>query len=296
VRGIPTLPRPVWGCIAMAAGAACLAGNHSLVRVVAAEVGALETSALRFLWALPMMLPWMLRGKGNVLRTRRHGMHFVAAALTVVTTVALFFGLAQLPLALVTSLNFSAPLFTTLLAVLLLKERVGIARWAATLVGFSGVLIILRPGLGAFDPAALLPIFSAFTLAFWYLALKRLGASESTATITVYQTLWAALLLTLLALPGWQTPSASALVMSVAMAALGTGAIFLMARAFDLADASLLAPLDYARLPFITLIAFFAFGEIPDLFTIAGAVVIVGAAIFMARREARTQGTAEPGA
>jgi drug/metabolite transporter (DMT)-like permease len=281
------LPQPVLGCIAMAAGAACLAGNHSLVRVIAAEVGAMETSALRFLWAVPMMLPWVLRGKGNVLHTRRHGMHFLAASLTVITTYALFLGLSRLPLALAVTLNFTAPLFTTLLAFVLLREKVRAARWLATVVGFSGVLIILRPGIAAFEPYALLPVFSAFTLSLWYLALKRLGATESTETITVYQTLWAALLLGLLALPEWTTPSWEALAMSIAMAALGTAAIFLMARAFDLADASLLAPFDYARLPFVTFIAYLAFAEVPDVFTVAGAVIIVGAALFMARHEAR---------
>ncbi|MBO6784323.1 MAG: DMT family transporter [Alphaproteobacteria bacterium] len=281
------LPRPVWGAISMAAGVACLAGNHSIVRVVSDEVGGVETSALRFLWAIPFMIPWLLRERGAVVRTKRHGLHFVSAALTAVTTALLFLGLANLPLALATTLNFTAPLFTTVMAVVLLKERVDLARWAATVIGFCGVVIILRPGFVAFDPAVLLPIASAFTLSLWYFTLKRLGETESTATVTLYQTIWASLILTLLALPEWQTPSWTATFLSIAMGAMGTAAIFLMARAFELADASLVAPFDYARLPFIALIAFFAFGEVPGVFTVIGAVVIVGAAFYSARREAR---------
>src|SRR3546814_3408171 len=225
-----------------------------MVRVVAREIDAFEISALRFLWAIPMLLPLLLaQGGVSVLRTRRHGAHFVAGTLTVANTAILFLALAQLPLAPTTALNFTAPMFTTVLAAVLLKERVEPARWAATLIGFAGVLIVLRPGVAPTDPATLLPVCSAFTLALWFFALKRLSATESTATITVYQTLWAALLLTLVPLPTWLMPSWQALAWPAALAALGTAAIFLMARAFELADASFVAPFDYARLLFIAL-------------------------------------------
>lgn len=277
---------PLLGALAMAAGMACLAGNHALVRVVAVELTAIEISALRFAWAVPMLLPWLLSGRGQVLRTRRHLAHLLAGALTVVNTALLFAALARLPLALTTALNFTAPMFTTILAALLLKERVEAARWAATAVGFAGVLIVLRPGMAPTDPAALLPVCSAGTLALWFLALKRLSATESTATITVYQTLWSAALLMLAAIPVWVWPSAWALAMTAAMAAMGTAAIFLTARAFELADASFIAPFDYSRLLFIGAIGYFAFGEVPGPYTVLGAAVIVASAIFIVRREA----------
>lgn len=286
-RRLLGLPRQVWGAIAMAAGVACLAGNHAIVPIVAAEVGAFETSALRFIWAVPMMLPWIIASRGAALLTERHGLHFVSASLTALTTALLFLGLAHLPLALATTLNFTAPLFTTIMAAILLKERVEFARWAAVVTGFIGVLVILRPGFIAFDPAILLPVCSAATLALWYFTLKRLGQTDSTATVTIYQTFWAALLLFLLALPGWQAPGLDVLLLSIAMAAMGTAAIFLMARAFELADASLIAPFDYARLPFVALFGFLLFDQIPGLYTILGAVIIVGSAFYVARREAR---------
>ena len=107
-------------------------------------------------------------------------------------------------------------------------------------------------------------------------------------------------MLTLIAIPVWQTPSWQALIFSVAMAALGTLSIALMARAFEMADASLVAPFDYARLPIIALIGFLAFDEVPDLFTVLGGIVITGAAIFTIRREAivnrrRMTGTGDGG-
>ena len=277
------LPRTVVAILAMVIGAACLAGNHALVRSVADEVGALETSALRFLWAVPLMLPWLIRSRGRMLHTRRHGLHFLAGVTTVTSTLFLFTGLALLPLAFATSLSFTAPLFATVMAVLLLKERVSMSRWITIAVGFTGVLIILRPGVAPISPVSMLPLGFAIAYAFWFILMKRLGGTEQKTTITFYQTVWSALLLTLLALPEWQWPSWDATWRSAAMAGLGTSAIFLVAWAFDLAEASLVAPFDYIRLPLIALIAYIAFDEVPDIFTIIGALVIVGATLASAR-------------
>lgn len=263
-----------------------LSANHSIVRIVTAELHPFEASALRFLWALPIMLPWLLRGRGVVLRTRRHGLHFATAVLTVTMTAAFFVALSQLPLAEATALNFTAPLFTTLIAAWMLKERVELARWGATVVGFVGVLIILRPGFAEIPLVALLPTFGAFLLAWWFIAVKRLSATESTATITIYQTLWSALMLTVIAVPVWVTPTWETLGYSAAMGGLGTTGIIFTSRAFSLAEASIVAPLDYVRLPFIALIGFLAFGEVPDGISMVGALIITASAIFIVRRAA----------
>jgi len=280
------ISQPVLAGLSMMLGGAALAVNHSLVRVVAAELHPLEVSALRFLWALPIMLPWLLRGRGVVLRTRRHGLHFATAVLTVIMTAAFFIALSQMPLAEATALNFTAPLFTTIIAALLLKERVEFARWGATVIGFIGVLIILRPGFSEMPLVALLPTFGAFLLAWWFIAVKHLSASESTATITIYQTLWSALLLTLIAIPVWVTPSWEMLGYSAAMGGLGTTGIIFTSRAFSMAEASIVAPLDYVRLPFIAVVGYLAFGEIPDGLSVVGALIITVSAIFIVRRAA----------
>ena len=166
------------------------------------------------------------------------------------------------------------------------------ARWATIAVGFAGVLIILRPGVAPVSPVSMLPLGFAIAYAFWFIMMKRLGSTEQKTTTTFYQTVWSAFLLTLLALPEWQWPSWDAAWRSAAMAGLGTAAIFLVAWAFDLAEASLVAPFDYIRLPLIALIAYLAFGEVPDIFTILGALVIVGATLASARLGTRRP---EPG-
>ncbi len=280
------IPQPVLAALLMMLGMGALALNHSLVRVVTLELHPFEASALRFLWALPIMLPWLLRGRGVSLKTSRHGLHFVTAMLTVIMTAAFFFALSEMPLAEATALNFTAPLFTTIIAALVLKERVEFVRWGATVVGFIGVLIILRPGFATIPLVALLPILGAFLLAWWFIGVKHLGETESAATITIYQTLWAALVLTLIAIPLWVTPTWATLGYSAAMGVLGTTGIICTSRAFAMAEASAIAPLDYLRLPFIAVIAFFAFGEVPDGVSVIGALIITASAIFIVRRSA----------
>ena len=278
------LPAPLLGAAAMAAGAFCIAINHSVIRF-AADLSSEQVAALRFLWAIPLLLPWMLRNRGAALRTRRLGLHFASAALTAGCTALLFYALARMPLAEATALNFTVPLFTTLVAALLLRERVDAGRWAATVAGFVGVLVILRPGFETVRPVSLAPMGAALLLAFWYLTLKRMAPTESRLTITIYQTLFAAAMLLVLALPTWVTPSWPAVAATIVMAISGTLGIFLMSWAFAVAEASVVAPIDYARLPFVAIIGFLAFGEVPDAMTLAGGAVIVAAAITIARRE-----------
>ncbi|MDH3739297.1 MAG: DMT family transporter [Alphaproteobacteria bacterium] len=280
------IPLPVLAALWMITGMAALALNHSLVRLVAAELDPLQVSALRFLWALPIMALWVLRARGAILKTRQHRLHFATGMLTVIMTATFFIALSRMPLAEATALNFTAPLFTTIIAALLLKERVEFARWGATIIGFIGVLIILRPGFAEFPLVGLLPVLGAFLLAWWFIGVKHLSATESTATITVYQTLWAALVLTVLAASVWVTPTWPTLGYSAAMGVLGTTGMFCTSRAFSMAEASAVAPLDYLRLPFIALIAFFAFGEIPDGVSAIGALIITASAIYIVRRAA----------
>ena len=146
--------------------------------------------------------------------------------------------------------------------------------------------MVLRPGFVDVPLVALLPVFGAFLLAWWFIVIKRLSATESVATITIYQTLWSALMLTLMAVPVWAIPTWETLGYSAAMGGLGTTGIIFTSRAFSLAEASAIAPLDYLRLPFIALIGYLAFGEIPDGVSAIGALIITASAIFIVRRAA----------
>ncbi|MBM3561218.1 MAG: DMT family transporter, partial [Alphaproteobacteria bacterium] len=179
--------------------------------------------------------------------------------------------------------------FTLLLAAVLLKERVDFGRAAAVAVGFAGVLIIVRPGFAAVSWPVLLPIAAAVQLACALLLTKSLTRTDGPMTILMHQSLWSAVFAGL-ALPlVWSTPAWSTLGIALAMAGLGTVGIFLTARAMALADASVMVPFDYARLPFVAILAYFVYAEVPGPWTWVGGLVIAVASIYLAHRERRAE-------
>ena len=206
--------------------------------------------------------------------------------MTTATALLWFSSLSLLPLAQAVSLNFTAPLFATIGAALFLGETVRVRRWTATAIGFAGVLIIVRPGIAEMAPAMALPLLAAATMTISVLFLKVLTRTDSAPTILLYMNVLPLPFLLVFASFVWQPPSLFAWGIAVAMGALGVLSHFFFTRAFSVADASYVIPFDYLRLPFIAVIAFFAFGEVSDLWTWVGAGVIAGSAIYIARREA----------
>ena len=179
------------------------------------------------------------------------------------------------------------PLFATAGAALVLGEVVRARRWTATVVGFLGTLIILRPGFTEITPAMALPVLAAVSMACATLTVKSLSRTESPATIVLYMTLFLTPLSLVPALFVWQWPDLETLGYLIGLGGTGALAHLLMTIAYGKADASAVIPFDYARLPFVAVIAFFLFGEVPDLWTWVGAAVIAASAIYIARREAK---------
>jgi drug/metabolite transporter (DMT)-like permease len=197
-----------------------------------------------------------------------------------------FFSVALLPLAQAVALNFTVPLFATAGAALILGELVRRRRWTATVVGFLGVLVILRPGFAEVTPATGLPIAAALFMAAAVLLLKTLASSENPNATVFYMNLLLTPMSLVPALFVWRWPDWETWAMMVAVGALAVLAHSMLTRAYVHADASAVIPFHYMQLPFVAAIAFAAFGEVPDLWTLAGAAVIAGSAIYIARREA----------
>jgi drug/metabolite transporter (DMT)-like permease len=198
-----------------------------------------------------------------------------------------FSALVTLPLAEAIALGFTQPLFATVLAVLLLGEVVRLRRWTATVIGFLGAMIILRPGLEEVTSAHLLVLLSSATGAITSVVVKRLTRTEDPNTIVTYMTLLATPLALLAALPGWIWPDAASWLWLVALGLLGTVGHQAVTRAIGCLDASLVASLDFIRLPMAAALAWLAFGEIPDIWTWIGGAMIAAASVYIARREAQ---------
>jgi drug/metabolite transporter (DMT)-like permease len=238
---------------------------------------------------LPLVL-WI--GPARCLRSAAPGQQVLRGLLLVGSTVCFITGLAHLPLAEAAAIGFVSPMFTTALSIPLLGERVGIRRWTAVVVGFAGVLIVIRPGTAAFDPAAFYPVASAL---FWAVALivtRKMSGRDSTMTTLVYASV-AGLLAATVPLPWyWTTPDAAGLGLILAMGALSLSGHYLLVRAFQCGTASILAPFSYSQMIWATLIGYAVFGSLPDRWTWVGATVIILSGVYVWHRERIRRGLA----
>jgi drug/metabolite transporter (DMT)-like permease len=287
VGAVAGLPAPVRGVLWMAAAATAFALMVTLVRHLTDGLHPLQVVFFRTAFGLLAMLPWLLGQGLGVLRTDHLRRHLLRALIAILAMVGWFTTLSLMPLAEATALSFTAPLFTSVLAVLMLGEVMRLRRWIAVAIGFLGALIIVRPGFAAIQPAALLAIATAAIWAFSTILIKTMARTESAGAITTYMALLTTPMTLIAALFVWRSPSLEQLGWAALLGAAGSTGHICMARALATADATLVAPLDYLRLPIVALIAFIAFGEVPGIWVWLGGGVIAASSIYVARREAR---------
>jgi drug/metabolite transporter (DMT)-like permease len=241
----------------------------------------------RNLFGLIAMLP-LLSGIGlGMFRARHPGRLMLMSVWHVLGMICYFLAIAYLPLAEVTALAFSKPLFATIGAAVVLHEIVRARRWSAVVLGFVGVLIVLQPGAQAISPYAALVLLSAVVGAVATLLIKRLTASEAVATIVWYQALFATVLALPLCLLHWRIPDAAGWLLLIAIGILGTLSWLTQTRAYFLIDASAVVPFEFLRLPLAALVAFLWFAEVPSVWTWLGGALIFGATVYITEREAR---------
>lgn len=267
----------------------CAALMSAMIRGLATSLHPFEIAFFRNLVGVLMLSPLLLRGGMTVLRTGRPGLHAIRAASTLVAMLTLYTALSLAPLSLVTALNFTAPLFTALLAIVLLGEKVGRARVFALLAGFGGTLIILRPGFEAVSFGAVLVLISSVAWASTLTAIKELGRDESSLTVTAIGLLLVTPLSLIPALFFWQTPTWTQVGWLIGIGVVGTLGQWAIAQAFRQADATAVLPLDFLRLVWASALGLLIFQEWPSLWTWIGAGVIVAATTYLGMRENRRQ-------
>ncbi len=282
-RLAPTTRAALW----VVFGGVCSTIMNVVIRRTAAELHPFEITFFRCLFGLVVLTPWLMRGGIAALRTTKAWFYTLRAGVSLVSMLTWFYGVTLVPLATATALNFTAPLFATAGAALVLHETVRLRRWAAVIIGFLGVLAILRPGLGALDRNLLIILLSAATAGMGVVTVKFLSRSESATAIVTYMVLYLTPLSLIPALFVWRWPSLVTLGWLLALGALGTTAHFAVARAYGTADASACAPFEFLRMPFAAFLAYLVFGEVTDAWTWTGAAVIAGASIYVAHREAQ---------
>ena len=259
------------------------------VRQLGTEIHPFEIVFFRSFFGLVFFAPWLIRQGLAPLRTRYLFLHGLRSGLQVGTALAFFTALTIAPLAKVTALQFSAPLFATVLALVVLGETIRARRIAALAIGFAGTLIIIRPGFVEFDLGSALVLISAVMIGLIMILIKVLSRTESSATITFYAALLSTPFALIVALPVWRFPSPEQWPWLIAIGFLGSVSQLGFTQAFKEADVTAVLPLDFTRLIWIAIIGYAAFGEIPDVWTWVGGTVIFSAATYIAFREIRAK-------
>lgn len=242
-----------------------------------------------FLLALVMF--WPSHGL-RLASSNRLGLQVVRSGLLFTATCLNFSAVQFLQLAETSSIMFSIPLLVAALSVPLLGERVGPRRWAAIVIGFIGVLIVVRPGLGGMHWAAFLSVGSSLCAALYQITTRKLAGYDPAAVTQFYSALIGVALISPLAPFYWTPPAGAGLVAMIAIGLLGGVGHYLLILAHRLAPAPILAPFSYTQIVWMTAIGFIVFGDLPDRWTVAGGVVVVASGLYLLYRERRVKSAA----
>lgn len=300
------LPRTVLGVMAAVAAAMLFSVNDVSIKFLSGDYALHQVVLIRSVVALTVLLCVLLPLSGGlpVLRTRRLGMHALRVAFLVTSNLCYFMALSVMPIAEAVAIHFVAPLLTLVFCVIFLRETVGPRRWAAVGIGLAGVLVVMRPGTDAFQPAALLVLVSATSYAGLLTFTRYIGATERAATMAFYTQLGficvsGSIGLALgdgrlaqedggvmaFVLRGWVWPApADWPVLAVLGVASGLGG-FLLGHAYRLCEAGLAAQFEYVALPMSVFWGLAVFGEWPDTVAWAGIGMIVTGGLYMIWRE-----------
>jgi drug/metabolite transporter (DMT)-like permease len=249
----------------------------------------IEVVWARFFFANAGIMVFVALGPGfkALVRTRRPGLQLFRSALMISSTLLFVGALSLLPLAEVEAINFAGPLFVVALSAPLLKEKVPLSLWIAVLVGFAGVLVIIRPGAGVFSWAALMPLAVALLYGVFQIATRRIGGVDSALTSLFYSGLLGLIVTSIAAPFVWRWPDLQGWLLMALAGSLGAGSHFLLIKALDLAPASLLQPFTYAQLVAAVAIGYVVFDNVPDLWTWIGSAIVVGSGLYVVFRRQR---------
>jgi len=228
-----------------------------------------------------------VRGQLGLVRTTRPVLQIVRPGFLVLSIAGLFVGLTYLPIADATAIGFTGPLFITALSVPFLGERVGWHRWLAVVVGLAGVLVIVRPGGAVWHWSAGMALGGAVCFAVFQILTRRIAGLERHQTTLLYTsiagTFWASVLVPFF----WTPPTLQHWGIFLVIGAMGAAAHFCMIQAFSNAQASLLAPFNYSKLIWVTILGYLVFDDLPGLDTVIGSTVIAAAGLYVLYREGR---------
>ena len=258
-----------------------------VIRLVSKQLATTEIAFFRNLFGLLALLPLLWRGAPAVFRTRQLPRYFVRSTIGIGSMLCGFWAIGHLPMAQAISLSYSTPLFVTILAAIWLGEVVRRRRWTAVLLGFAGVLVIVRPGTEGFSAGSLVAVSAAVLSSVVAVQIKQLSRVDPPDTIVFWTYVFWVPLSLLPALFEWQWPQGAQWLWLATLGVFGTGGQLLWTRALKLGEVSALTPIGFMQLPLVAVLAWLLFGERIDRWTVLGAAIIFVANAYIAHRESR---------
>jgi drug/metabolite transporter (DMT)-like permease len=260
-------------------------GQDTTVKLLSGRYDTFQIAFLNALFALGPMSVLVMKGGLGQLRTRLPWLHALRGLCSIISVPLTFYAFSRMAIADAYALLFSTPLLITALSVPLLRETVGWRRWSAVLVGFVGVLLMLRPGAGVLQAASLAALGGAFASALGIIILRRLQSTESSVSFGVYGN-FSVMLGAVLVLPFvFKMPALPDLGLSVLGGSLGGIAFLFLIAAYRRAPVAVIAPFQYSQMPYGLLVGFVIFGHVPDRSLFVGGAIVIGSGLYILRRE-----------
>ncbi|MFG1186647.1 MULTISPECIES: DMT family transporter [Xanthobacter] len=288
-REVTPAPAPLVGIALMCLAVMSFALTDTTAKWLSAHINVLIVVWARYVihFALSLLVfnPWTVPG---LMRTQRPGLQIVRSALLFATTALNFTALQFLQLDQTVSIMFSIPFFVALFAGPLLGERVGLERWLAIIVGFAGILLVVRPGAGGIHPAAILSLVAAATYALYSITTRMLARTDASKTTLFYTALVGSVVASIPLPFVWETPRDPAVIGAM----IGLGAVagaghFVLILAHARAPAATLAPYIYTQILSMIALGWLVFGQVPSLWTLAGAAIVIASGAYLLVRDAQ---------
>lgn len=275
------------GAVFVLVGTVFFVANDVVVKFTGDRIHPAQMALFRYSVGFVLLMPLFVRTGRAQLKTERIGLHVVRAVIATTGQALVYYAVIHLLLADATAMNFTRPLFLTVLAIFILKETVGLRRWGATLVGFAGVIVMVRPLGGGFDADWLVALAAAFLFALALILIRVLSRTDPPATILFWYHIMGVVIFSVPAALVWVPPTPGEWLQLCLIAVFTATGMFFFVRGFAIGDSSVMGTMEYVRLVYAALAGYFIFAEVPDIWTWVGAGIIVAATLYIARHEAR---------
>lgn len=268
----------------------------SITKILGTKTNTFIIVWIRLSLGLMFFLPFAFKQRTQGLKTKRFPLHFLRAVFMCCAMLCTYYAYSRLPLAFVTSIGFTSPLITTLLAIFVLGERVQWQIWVVLFFGYVGVLITLHPGNAEFNPVVIVALLANFFASCSLITVKKLSSTETTVRIMFYSNVLSVSFLGMIALAFWVAPSRGDMLLLSLLGVVGMLSQFCNVQALKYGKPSILAPIEYSRLVFAIPLGMILFDEVPGILSLAGSAVIIASTGYLTFLEIRQKNAIEQNA